>query len=353
MGLASAAAFFARSNAGRIGPVQGETRDTVTSVAPVGKKVIGSGSVLVRNGVANEPWLDKKCLLTEFTGAYTTARTIEQKSIFELSMHCSRLATTATAVWSEEVSTNNNTQKALEFLQVHGIAGLKHLVQKEILIALSYLDERLETYGGPKCEYQVTLVLTADSVGPHTPTDRYFDIYTFAQPLPHMVPMVEVAVHRADRSNPTIKDVQWVRDRKNFEDLQKELQVNEVLMVNDEGRVTEGLQTNFFAVDSEHRIWTAPENLVLAGTVRKVVLEAARRNAIPIVFQGPSMENMETWESCFICSTSRLVKPISKIIVPGSKVAKQFADNGTVAHRMEKLVVEAFRNHAESLLTDG
>ena len=48
-------------------------------------------------------------------------------------------------------------------------------------------------------DYQVTMLLTWDSVGPHTPEGRGFDFFTFAQPLPYVAPLVDVTARRAER----------------------------------------------------------------------------------------------------------------------------------------------------------
>ena len=49
------------------------------------------------------------------------------------------------------------------------------------------------------------------------------------------------------------------------------------------GRCTEGLQSNFFAVvrrEGKDVLLTAPDEMVLAGTVRKVVLASALRAVV-------------------------------------------------------------------------
>jgi len=233
----------------------------------------GQGSVLVRNGEAAAPWLGKQQLLNDFAGAYTTARTVDGTAVFELAMHCSRLHDTAAAVWERELAggaeqkTATACKKAHSFLKSEGPLGLKPLLRHEISLALEFLgghgasgDAREDSV-----DYQVTVVLTCDTVGAHTPIDRGFDIFTFVQPMPTIEPMVDVQAHRADRSNPTIKDVQWVRDRKSLEDLQAKAGVNEVIMFDATGAVTEGLQTNFFC---GHFRWHRADGTGRAGVGR-------------------------------------------------------------------------------------
>lgn len=312
----------------------------------------------MRNGEAADPWIPKDRLLKDHHGAYTTARTVDQKGLFELSMHCSRLHDTASSILTRaledelsagsEESPASTAQQAQKFLADAGPEGLKPLVRQEIGSALDYLRAEVPA-SGPESDYQVTLLLTWDTAGEHTPDGRGFDVFTFVQPLPFVEPMVAVEAHEAERKNPTIKDVQWVSDRQYLEEMQKKAQVNEVVMFDADGRVTEGLQTNFFAVAADGTVLTAPDERVLAGTVRKVVLEVAEEHGIPVRFECPNINDLNSWESCFVCSTSRLVKPIRQLGAPELSLHKDFPSSGSVAHRLEELVRDAIRRNSEPL----
>mmetsp|Transcript_108110 Transcript_108110/g.207792 ORF Transcript_108110/g.207792 Transcript_108110/m.207792 type:complete len:375 (-) Transcript_108110:73-1197(-) len=306
--------------------------------------------VLVQNGKASAPWIEKGKLLKDYTGAYTTARTVDQTSIFELDMHCRRLHETATAILHRQLAgaaepAGASTMKAASsFLERVGVEGLKPLVRREMSTALQYLGASESA-----SEYQVTMLLTWDTVGAHTPDGRGFDLFTFVQPMPSIDPMVDVEAHRATRNNPTIKDVQWVNDRQYLEELQKKAGVNEVVMFDADGSVSEGLQTNFFAVSADGVLLTAPDERVLAGTVRKVVLEVAKRNGIPVRMECPSINALSSWDSCFICSTSRLVKPIRHLRAPEFSADRSFPAEQSIAHRLEALVRNSVRSNSESL----
>jgi len=311
---------------------------------------MAGGAVLVRNGEASAPWLSKHSLLHDYTGAYTTARTVGRSSVFELSMHCQRLYDTAFAVITRQVSQagDGRPAQALAYLQKGGAEALKPLVKREVLAALSYLDGVED--GRADAEYQVTMLITCDTTGDHTP-QRGFDVLTFVQPLPEVEPMVLVEAHHAERRNPTIKDVQWVNDRQHLEEVQKKAAVNEVIMYDASGHITEGLQTNFFAVQKDGTLLTAPDQRVLSGTVRKVVLDVAKEHSLPVRFECPNIKDIDEWESCFICSTSRLVKPIRELGNPEFRTTRrQFANSGTVAHQVEELVLQDIQRHSESLM---
>lgn len=227
-----------------------------------------------------------------------------------------------------------------------GAEKLKPLLANEISTALKSFGDVASDR-----EYQVTVLLTCDTVGSHTPPGRGFDTFTFVKPMPSIAGMVDVQARMAKRNNPTIKDVQWVHDRQHLEQLQQKAGVNEIVMYDENGYITEGLQTNFFAVSSDGTVFTAPDSLVLAGTVRKVVIEVAQKQGISLRFESPNMKDSSSWESCFICSTSRLVKPISDFDIPEVGRRRTFAASGTIAHKIEELVNHAVRANSEPLTT--
>jgi len=308
---------------------------------------------MLRNGQAVEK-LSKDELLSRYHGAYTTARTVDRTGIFELEMHCQRLYDTGVAVFSRPPEGGEVAPAAPDasaMLRAIGVEGVRALVKREMRAAL----QRLGAAEGPapprdgNGDFQVTLLLTKDTVGEHTPADRGFDVFVYAQPLPYVQPMVDVLALRAERPHPTIKDVQWVHDRQALEAETRRAGVNEAVMFDADGHISEGLQTNFFAITADGALATAPDELVLSGTVRKVVLEVAAQMSIPVLLQTPSVHDAASWDSCFICSTSRLVRPIRHFSVPAFGLTLEFPEEGTVAHRVQQAVLDELRKHAESL----
>ncbi|CAJ1329283.1 unnamed protein product, partial [Effrenium voratum] len=258
-----------------------------------------ASAVLVRNGRAGKPWLSKHELLHNYSGAYTTARTVKRSAVFELSMHCQRLVDTASSVL-QRAEASEKVRRAQRFLEL-GPEALRPVLRSECRTALQHLEE--------EGDFQITILLTCDTASEED--ERGFDMFTFMQPLPFVEATVEVEAHRADRSNPTIKDVQWVNDRQQLEEIiQGNADINEVVMYDAHGCITEGLQTNFFA-SRAGTLFTAPDERVLSGTVRKVVLDVARENGIPVRFECPKIGDLDKWDSCFVCSTSRLAIPAS------------------------------------------
>eukprot|EP00929_Paragymnodinium_shiwhaense_P107407 TRINITY_DN734_c0_g1_i1.p1 TRINITY_DN734_c0_g1~~TRINITY_DN734_c0_g1_i1.p1 ORF type:complete len:396 (-),score=66.66 TRINITY_DN734_c0_g1_i1:203-1390(-) len=313
-------------------------------------------TALAINGKRAENFISKEDLLDKHVGAYTTARTVDKTNVFELTMHCTRLYDTATAILERPVEAYADKARrtaALEFLRTVGPQGLKPLVTREISAVLSLAEDELGDSGpngADDKEYQITMVVTWDSVGDHTPEGRGLDFFTFAQPMPSTASMVDVHAYKAERSCPTVKDVQWTKDRKGLEKLQKEARVNEVIMYGPTGSVTEGLQTNFFAVTPDGTLLTAADEHVLSGTVRKVVLEVAEKESIPVRFECPDINKMSEWDSCFICSTSRLVKPIHTLSAPDLGLKRDFPAEASVTHKLEELVRDSMLANSEPVV---
>ena len=76
--------------------------------------------------------------------------------------------------------------------------------------------------------------------------------------------------------------------------------------------VTEGASSNFFVVQ-EGRLLTLPEELVLPGVTRKLVLRLAQEAGIPTEERRLYLSERAAWEEAFITSTSRKVLPVTRI----------------------------------------
>lgn len=87
--------------------------------------------------------------------------------------------------------------------------------------------------------------------------------------------------------------------------------VNEILMVDVDGKFLEGFSSNLFVV-SKDIIYTAGGN-ILAGITRKFVLEIITDLGLPLVLEGFPFNKLDLIEEVFITSTSRGVMPVSHI----------------------------------------
>ena len=108
------------------------------------------------------------------------------------------------------------------------------------------------------------------------------------------------------RINPSTKSTKWVQERAKL--TLKVKDAEEVLLVNESGEITEGCTSNVFACYDDPNVWyTAPDSIVLPGTMRKAVIQAMGEIGLELNFNAPKKNQIV---SAFICSTSRFVIPI-------------------------------------------
>jgi len=65
---------------------------------------------------------------------------------------------------------------------------------------------------------------------------------------------------------------------------------------------------------------------VLAGTVRRLLLEVCEREGIPVCMEPPVLADAGAWEGALISSTSRLLLPIDELYVPAEGHVSAEAD---------------------------
>ena len=114
------------------------------------------------------------------------------------------------------------------------------------------------------------------------------------------------------RINPKIKTTSWTTERAKIE-IPVGFEEN-ILVKNN--RVYEGLSSNFFAVHRQEGKFvaeTAPDDVILPGTIRKAIIEALGNMDIEVSFNAPHLEEIV---SGIICSTSRLFIAVSQIALP-------------------------------------
>jgi Branched-chain amino acid aminotransferase/4-amino-4-deoxychorismate lyase len=78
-----------------------------------------------------------------------------------------------------------------------------------------------------------------------------------------------------------------------------------------QGKVYEGATSNIFIVKKGKLITPAKD--VLLGVTRKVVLELAKKNKIPVETREVAVEELETADEIFITGTNKKVCPITKL----------------------------------------
>jgi branched-chain amino acid aminotransferase len=118
--------------------------------------------------------------------------------------------------------------------------------------------------------------------------------------------------------------------------------VQEGLLVDEAGRILEGLSSNFFAVKGGE-VYTAGEG-VLPGITRSLVLQAAGRIKLPVKLQSLHVSEIPDLEEAFLTGSSRSVLPIRQI-------ADQVIGEGRPGP-ITKLISDAYWQELRSKLID-
>lgn len=220
-------------------------------------------------------------------GVYTACRTLECHSILFYNQHVLRLTKGSTSSNWRELS----------------LADIESKVSDSVKKAMEMFSEY-----HPNREMRLTILLER-----HSEENEPLNVYTHIVPFPIKERQpVPVQLRIAHRDFANTKDSSWVIQRKALEDA-KPLECNEVMMCDEHGKIFEGLSSNVIAVRRDGSLVTASDG-VLFGTIRNEIVDICKEKDIKIHFQPPSLD--ETWSELMVTSTSRLVLPISKVLIP-------------------------------------
>ena len=85
-----------------------------------------------------------------------------------------------------------------------------------------------------------------------------------------------------------------------------------MLLVNREGRITEGSRSNVFFIRGRE-VWTAPSDRVLLGVTRSKVIDVIREAGLDLHFKSVREDHLASFDAAFISGTSPKVLPIASI----------------------------------------
>lgn len=88
--------------------------------------------------------------------------------------------------------------------------------------------------------------------------------------------------------------------------------VTEVLLINEDGLVTECHRSNIFFVADE-TLYTPSVELVLPGITREKIIQLALDNHIQFTEKNINVKELKNFDACFISSTSKNVLPVKKL----------------------------------------
>lgn len=137
--------------------------------------------------------------------------------------------------------------------------------------------------------------------------------------IPHFYPSEEdyqKGVHTKsyayERPDPNIK--RWNEDfRHNVRKFIRDEYVYEAILMNQEGKLTEGSRSNLFFINDNLQVITAPQNMILPGVTRKHVLNICRNQRFNVIEKVLDLEEAGQMVSCFISGTSPKVLPVRKL----------------------------------------
>lgn len=117
----------------------------------------------------------------------------------------------------------------------------------------------------------------------------------------------------------------------------------EVILVDNEGRITEGSKSNLFVIKSG-RVVTAPGESVLKGITRKYVFEACRNAGFDVGEEFVRADEIDEIEGCFLSGTSIKVLPVRSI----DDIVLNSADNPVISdirQEYDKILGEYIDRH--------
>ena len=317
--------------------------------------VVSTGSVTSATSLSSKKWLTQQP-----AGAYTTARTCAGgRRLFEWDTHVERTAASAAAMLGDPTGVTAPAASALPALLA--ALGRPEALRRRLDAAVSAaVCEYSASNGQPAGELKVTVLVTWPPAAARgecsAAAAERGEVAAHVAPLPPLPSApVRVEVRGAPRANAAAKDSSWVVDRAPLEALMRP-DFNEFLLATESGLLMEGSQTNFYAVRGG-AVHTAGDG-VLAGTVRRLLLEVCEREGIPLVLEPPSLASVAEWEGALVSSTSRLLLPIDELYRPVEGAPSADADllrrfdnaDGSLAARLRDLVRGEVEAHSSEIV---
>ncbi|KAF7726473.1 hypothetical protein EC973_008708 [Apophysomyces ossiformis] len=254
--------------------------------------------------VQRQTILHYQTLIYKWTGAYTGMRTLGRNAIVQLNSHLKRIHSTLSLMkFTESEDGIEREEVSRKLASFRDEAQLDEKLIPLLRAGLTEYYNKVDQSTDDTLETKV-MVMVAYSFQTNEPIFSAHFSSLSAPPKGR----VKIEVDNKSRKVPAAKDSQWVRDRVNLEKEAKALGVNEVLLMDDDGRLYEGMSSNFFAVrtrdDGKPVIMTASLDHVLLGTVMKVTMAVCQKHNIDIEWSFPKLHDaqMGKWQGCFLTS---------------------------------------------------
>jgi branched-chain amino acid aminotransferase len=124
---------------------------------------------------------------------------------------------------------------------------------------------------------------------------------------------VNLKSYMIERKNPQIKQVQTNEFiKKEISSILVNPEFYEVLLINNQGYITEGSKSNFFLIKG-NKLYSAPESWILKGITRKHVLRITKELGLKTIEKKIKLKYISYYDAAFVCGTSPKVLPVKKI----------------------------------------
>lgn len=187
---------------------------------------------------------------------------------------------------------------------------------------------------------------------PVDPSQQVCVVTHIAPMPPRPAETVKCLVIHHPRASAAAKDSGWVAARLGMKARVAEAGANEAVLAGDDGKLHEGLSSNFFAV-KDGTVYTAPLGDVLSGTIRTLTIDLCHKHGIPVMETNISVSELGTLQEAFITSTSRVVLPIGTLEVdemldcPAATIS---LPSSALARRLDTLALEEMRARCTELI---
>lgn len=144
------------------------------------------------------------------------------------------------------------------------------------------------------------------------------ECFLIIYPVKHFYPSAEhyekgvnTLLMEEERPDPELKNWRPVFKKK-VKGLKEKNNVFEIILINHEGIITEGSQSNLFFIQN-NEIITAKRERILPGITRKYVYQICRMKKIRISEKDFTKEDLNQYQSAFISGTSPKILPVRTI----------------------------------------
>jgi len=154
---------------------------------------------------------------------------------------------------------------------------------------------------------------------------------------------VTLGLLERERQNPNVKLFDSSM-RKDAGELIESNNFYEVILLNQQGFITEGSRSNIFFIKDD-TLFTAPSSEVLQGVTRKKIIEIIKNLSISFEEKHVHINDITLYESIFITGTSRRVLPAKNIY----SVSTDFNTNHPLLRKLQAEFIQVCNDYVETV----